>query len=239
MTEDEFNRSSDPRQMLELLSAQGTLSERKARLFAVACCRHIWPLLTDERYRMAVEVAERCADGGGTSTDLRQALRGVGEACRDLGNAFHHNFTALSAFGVCSREPIEAAWKAATYMPLAGPRVIGLAPGLPDNEYTGDRDGGNAAACVLLKDIFGPPWRPSPLPTSVLPWNDGTMVRLAWAAYENRNLPEGTLDIPRLAVLADALEEAGCDNAEILSHLRSPGPHVRGCFALDLLLGKE
>ena len=43
----------------------------------------------------------------------------------------------------------------------------------------------------------------------------------------------------RLAVLFDALEEAGCDDAEILNHLRSPGPHVRGCWAVDLLLGKE
>jgi hypothetical protein len=46
-------------------------------------------------------------------------------------------------------------------------------------------------------------------------------------------------DPQRLAVLADALEEAGCNDAEILTHLRSPGPHVRGCWALDLILGKQ
>jgi hypothetical protein len=73
----------------------------------------------------------------------------------------------------------------------------------------------------------------------VLQWNDGTVRRLAEGAYEHRLLPSGTLDLARLAVLADALEEAGCDQADILKHLRGPGPHVRGCWAVDLLLGKE
>jgi hypothetical protein len=60
----------------------------------------------------------------------------------------------------------------------------------------------------------------------------------AQAAYEQPELPAGTLGTTRLVVLADALEEAGCDRAELLSHLRGPGPHVRGCWAVDLLLGK-
>jgi hypothetical protein len=64
------------------------------------------------------------------------------------------------------------------------------------------------------------------------------VLSLAQAAYEERNLPSGTLDNARLAVLADALEDAGASGA-ILEHLRSEGPHVRGCFAVDLLLGKE
>jgi hypothetical protein len=52
-------------------------------------------------------------------------------------------------------------------------------------------------------------------------------------------LPAGTLDSARLAVLTDALEEAGCDNADLLAHLHSNGPHVRGCWVVDLILGKE
>ena len=63
------------------------------------------------------------------------------------------------------------------------------------------------------------------------------MVRLARAAYEERELPSGHLDRARLAVLADALEEAGAD-AELVEHLRGPGPHWRGCFVLDFLLGR-
>ena len=77
------------------------------------------------------------------------------------------------------------------------------------------------------------------LDPAVLAWNDAAVVRLAQAAYEERHLPEGTLDTGRLAVLADALEEAGCTDADILSHLRGPGPHVRGCWVLDLCLGKS
>jgi hypothetical protein len=65
------------------------------------------------------------------------------------------------------------------------------------------------------------------------------VVALAQAAYEQRELPSGALDAARLAVLADALEEAGCTDADILNHLRSPSPHVRGCWAVDLTLGKE
>ena len=64
-------------------------------------------------------------------------------------------------------------------------------------------------------------------------------MQFAQAAYEERELPSGHLSPTRLAVLADALEEAGCRDADLLAHLRAPGPHVRGCWALDLLLGKE
>ena len=64
------------------------------------------------------------------------------------------------------------------------------------------------------------------------------MVALARAAYDQRELPSGALDTTRLAVLADALEEAGCDQADLLTHLRGPGPHVRGCWVVDLILGK-
>lgn len=63
-------------------------------------------------------------------------------------------------------------------------------------------------------------------------------LSLAQAAYEERN-PDGTLETDRLLVLSDVLEEAGCDSDDLLMHLRSPGPHVRGCWAVDLILGKE
>ena len=87
----------------------------------------------------------------------------------------------------------------------------------------------------LLRDVVGNPFRrvvPSP---AWLAWNEATVVRLAQAAYEERHMPEGTLDNGRLAVLADALEEAGCTDADILNHLRGPGPHVRGCWVVDLV----
>ena len=73
----------------------------------------------------------------------------------------------------------------------------------------------------------------------MLAWNDGTVRRLAQAIYEERPLPGGPLDAARLAILADALEEAGCRSEDILDHFRGPGPHVRGCWVVDLLLGRE
>jgi hypothetical protein len=77
------------------------------------------------------------------------------------------------------------------------------------------------------------------VPPSVRTWNDGCVVKMATATYEERSLPAGTLDPQRLTVLAQALEAAGCPDAEILGHLRSLGPHVRGCWVIDLILGKE
>jgi hypothetical protein len=90
----------------------------------------------------------------------------------------------------------------------------------------------------LLREIFDNPFRPlPPLPPLLLTWRDGAIPRLAEAAYENRFLPSGHLDLAPLGVLADALEEAGCTDAELLGHLRGPGPHTRGCWAIDTLMG--
>jgi hypothetical protein len=79
----------------------------------------------------------------------------------------------------------------------------------------------------------------SPVVTLNPAWQTPTVLALATAAYENRILPAGTLDATRLAILADALEDAGCDNAGILNHCRQPSVHVRGCWVVDLVLGKE
>jgi hypothetical protein len=92
---------------------------------------------------------------------------------------------------------------------------------------------------VLIRDVFGNPFRSVTISPAVLAWNDSTVVRLAQAAYEARQLPAGTLDDGGLAVLADALDESGCTDTDILGHLRGPGPHVRGCWVVDLLLGKK
>jgi hypothetical protein len=98
----------------------------------------------------------------------------------------------------------------------------------------------DAVLCGLLRCVFGNPFRPSPpLTPAVLAWNDGTVRRIAEGAYEERQLPAGTLDTARLAILADALLDAGCNDEELIAHCRSAGPHYRGCWAVDLILGKE
>jgi hypothetical protein len=92
----------------------------------------------------------------------------------------------------------------------------------------------------LLRDIFGNPFRPlPPFAPNLLAWNDGLVRRLAQSAYDDRQLPSGHMDPAHLAVLCDALLDAGCPaDPEVLRHLRGLGPHVRGCFAVDLILGK-
>jgi hypothetical protein len=91
----------------------------------------------------------------------------------------------------------------------------------------------------------GPGWvgprrlrRPLAAHTPPGPWLTPAGTALATTAYEERALPAGTLEPERLALLADALEDAGCANADLLGHLRGPGVHVRGCWCVDLLLGK-
>jgi hypothetical protein len=97
------------------------------------------------------------------------------------------------------------------------------------------------AQTYLLRCIFGLlPFRPLPPPTSsLLDWNHSLIVRMAEAIYEEREMPDGTLDVARLAVLADALTDAGCTDTDLLEHLRGPGPHVRGCWGIDLLTARE
>jgi hypothetical protein len=81
----------------------------------------------------------------------------------------------------------------------------------------------------LLRDIFGNPFRPV---TFSPEWRTDTAVSLARTMYESR-------DFGAMPILADALQDAGCDDAEILNHCRQPGEHVRGCWYVDQLLGKE
>jgi hypothetical protein len=92
----------------------------------------------------------------------------------------------------------------------------------------------------MVRCIFGNIYHePPPVNPALLAWSGGMVRRLAEAAYKERDLPAGTLENARLAVLADALEDAGATDAQILEHLRGPGPHVRGCQVVDLFLGKE
>jgi hypothetical protein len=86
--------------------------------------------------------------------------------------------------------------------------------------------------CRLLRDIFGDPFRVIGLDPRWLQWNGRLVAKIAQAVYADRAFD-------RLSILADALEEAGCDNQDILAHCRSGGGHVRGCWVVDLLLEKS
>jgi hypothetical protein len=101
-------------------------------------------------------------------------------------------------------------------------------------------DSARAAQANVIRCVIGNPFRPAPaVDAAWLAWRGGIVRELAGTVYEERRLPDGTLDPARLAVLADALEDAGCANAELLGHLRGPAVHVRGCWAVDIVLGKS
>jgi hypothetical protein len=86
--------------------------------------------------------------------------------------------------------------------------------------------------CRFIRELFRHPSRPSVADPKWLTWNDGIVRKMAQTIYERRCFAD-------LPILADALLDAGCDDDELLRHLHDPGPHMRGCWALDLLLAKE
>jgi hypothetical protein len=223
MTEPEWLASVEPGGMLRFL--RDNASDRKLRLFACACCRHIWHFLTDRRCRAAVEQAERYADGQASKNDLTPVRLKASKAAlgKDIPDWRRTAFQAcINAVGD-GPAPQVAEWVAIG--------TVGAASFKPSR--TSEYEPAVAAQVGLLRDLFRP-FRPLTLDPAL---RTPQAVTLARAAYDQRGLPAGTLDAARLAVLADALEEVGAD-AELLGHLRNPGPHYRGCWAVDLLLGK-
>jgi hypothetical protein len=98
------------------------------------------------------------------------------------------------------------------------------------------KEGSTNFQLATLHDIFGNPFRPVTVDPS---WLTPTVTSLAAVIYDERQLPSGLFDSQRLAILADALEDAGCTNQDILAHCRRGGAHVRGCWVVDLLLGRS
>jgi hypothetical protein len=229
--------------MLEFLWTTGKLSERKSRLFACACCRRIWPLLHDARARRAVKVAERFADGAATPTEKRNADKDALKASRSANPHYRNWWTA--------RDSAELACLAASasisvdlpadHRSLQAANFATHAIGRsPASNFEAVRKSEQQAHCCLLRDIFGPKTvREISIDPRWLSWNDDIVRKLALVIYDERIMPEGMLDQSRLMILADALEEAGCDNEEILVHCRQTDiVHVRGCWLIDLLLNK-
>jgi hypothetical protein len=217
----------------------GRATTRKLRLFGVACCRRIWHLLPDELHRKAVELAEEFADDTSKEDQLRRAYeasratldsRKTRKALGGVHAARAANYTACLPDKF---EVVDAIWFASADACNAQQAVTGASSNADG--------GGRTEQTDLLRDIVGNPFCSPPcIDPSWLTWNDGVVRRLAEAAYQEREMPSGHLDQARLGVLADALEEAGCAEPMLLSHCREQAAvHVRGCFVLDLLLGKE
>jgi hypothetical protein len=251
MTEQQWLEATDPQAMLEFVLQQamlefresGNTNDRKQRLFACACCRRVWHLLSDERSRKDVEAAERFADGDASAETLaalyaagaayrETAPRSLQFATREEAAAFQATSCAAAVAG--DVPDIEWAMDAAACA-IACTRVQtelwGTEAGDRTVEESGEEEG--AGQCYLLRCIFGNPFRPQPaIDPAWRAWNDGAVAKLAQSIYEERAFD-------RLAILADALEKAGCTDADILAHLRGPGPHARGCWAVDLILERR
>lgn len=235
MMEEEWQGCTDPTPMFEFL--RGKASDRKLRLFAVACSRRIEQWMSDVRSRHAIEVSEQYADHRIGRKVLASARRAAFSASKEAESSqlAGRSYSPGHASAIVALHVSSAPEENASVM--LGQATAGCANGLVFH-YEGTNAGWLNLACqaALLREVFGNPFRSITLNATC---HTPSALSLGRAAYDNRIMPAGTLERERLAVLADALEEARCDNTDILTHLRGPGPHVRGCWALDLVLGKE
>jgi hypothetical protein len=210
--------------------------DRKLWLFCVACCRRVWHLMTDERTRRLVEVVERWADGKATDAEWTEAAPpahaawaelldhpwGVNPAA-DIAHAARQAAAAAGeglARGEEHFEPGTRALRNAVMVLTVTARATHPYPGvIPES----------AVQAVLLRCLAGNPFRPVEFNPA---WRTPTVQSVAEGIYADRMWE-------RMPVLGDALEDAGCTEAEVLGHCRGGGPHARGCWVVDALLAKE
>jgi hypothetical protein len=215
LTEAEWLAATDPLPMLDFL--RGRVSDRKRRLFAVSCCRRVGEL--HEPWMVAALLAaERYADGHCSRGELdafrRQAEGSLSEIDGDLEEVVC--VSIWRATDLDREEEVERDDFAA----VSAAHVV-FAVEDPQDE--------RRVQAAIAKEVFGNPFRPAVLDPRLRTAN---VLSLAQGVYQSRVFY-------RLPVLADALEDAGCADADLLGHLRGPGPHVRGCWGLDSVLGKE
>lgn len=219
MTESEWLDCGSPMSMLDFLS--GKMSTRKMRLFACACCRQYWRLFGDERCRYGVEMAERFEDGKITVEELwsaQEEARIAGKQGDGLAPAcccFYRQETPYRLSAV--KEVIEEMLTLADYE-------------LFDGEMSEDElQSQNAILADILRDIFGNPHREHEHEPA---WLTSEISALSQQVYDDQAFDH----FPRLLTM---LTNANCDNHDLLDHIRSDDHHVRGCWAIDLLIGKD
>jgi len=243
MTESEWLNCTQPDLMLRYLYDMEA-SRRKLRLFACSCfpaIRHLW---LDTRVTKGAEVAELYAEGLASHDEKEDARDWAivfcqNDECSNPGivasavAALNHNAETAS-WGLAEAEAcVAAGWHREDWW---SSRCSDKFLSMCDPAGVIARDTVRSVQCDRLRCIFGNPFRPFAVDPR---WLTPIVQGLAHAAYENRKLPAGTLDNDRLAVLASALEDAGCDQTDILLHCRYDGQHVRGCWVVDLILGKQ
>jgi hypothetical protein len=212
MTEAEWLTATDPKPMLDFIGRR--TNDRKLRLFACACCRRVWHVMPDEACRTAVDVAEQFADGVADRDELIAVLVGI-----ESQGGYREDRAYRAA---------TAAWHAAAAS-LARRDVAYFAA---YHSAEADESAGEVvrlAIANLLREVFGNPFRPV---TFSPEWRTDTAIALAKQMYDSR-------DFGAMPILADALQDAGCDNDDILNHCRDANTtHVRGCWVVDMVLDK-
>jgi hypothetical protein len=213
MTEQEWLACGDPLQLLDRIESE---SRRKVRLLACAACRHVWCEVRDERCRDELRAAEQLADGCASHTMLETASWEAELAYEEARHSVRPEVLALySAISLTVGE-VDVADLAAIFRATAD-----LAPFGKNARLT---------QADLIREIFGNLFRQ-------------LAFDVMWRTTDVRLLAEGIYAanaFDRMPILADALQEAGCDSDELLNHLRDPHAiHVRGCWSLDLILGKS
>jgi hypothetical protein len=207
----------DPDQMLRYVADEYAKKrkrgrgDRKLRLFAIASCRQHWTVLS-EAGQEAVLRAEELADGRLPRSEMEAYRRSarIPHWGSDYGNPDH------LARAVIDTNALVAAYH-------AGNISRNLNRPIPDDLVC------YFESAAIVREIFGNPFKPIVFGRS---WRTTTASAIARQIYDSR-------DFSAMPILADALQDAGCDNADILDHCRGPGPHVRGCWVVDLVLGKE
>ncbi|MCI0704909.1 MAG: hypothetical protein L0241_27940 [Planctomycetia bacterium] len=229
--------------MLETL--RDAANQRKFRLFASACCRRLTPHFKDECSLRMVEISDLFADDQVSLDELNAAFDEAAvaqEAIHLEGGDAVDQASAEAVLGL--REGLEIGQVFEGVDEVAGALASAAVwelihrPGRHWRETEAEcqevEEAGAskefAVLAILLRDIFGNPFQPvAPNPA----WRTDTVLALARQMYESR-------DFSAMPILADALQDAGCDNEDVLNHCRDTNqPHVRGCWVVDLVLGKE
>jgi len=228
VTEQEWFETTEATALLKHL--QGRVTDRKMRLLACAACQRIWHWIPP-KIQAAIARLEQIAGDYTAKAEILK-LRVIGREAERVDPANAVQWAAALA-GQYATEATSHSETSVSCISFAA-EAVGLSAAQKDRSrisvaFDIARGREARAQCLLIRDIFGDPFHPVTFRPA---WRTATVTSLAEAIYADRAFD-------RLPILADALEDAGCTSAEVLEHCRGPGPHARGCWVVDLVLGKS
>lgn len=257
-TESDWLYGNNLREMLRIISRKpfGPRSARKFQLFALACCHQVEELLRDARSHHAVAILEKIAEDSISEAERGQVARHARDAFRpelqswseseedtfeeeEIDLTTNSLYCAAAAVWHAIAEVgsphlianVDRIWNASPFLREVFDNVVEARAGVAPNQNEA-RKAIRQEQCDFLRDIIGNPFRPVEFQPEWLLSNNGTVVKMAQWIYEQKEYGD-------LPILGDALEEAGCGSPGILEHCHSARVHVKGCWALDQILGRE